>query len=203
MFICKLFCILNYFYLIYKQTNKQTNKTKIMKKIIQIFTVLVILFSCKDRHQDDDMLPAATQEGKNTGGALVNGQIWVAKIETPNTLPGGDNTIYNTDTVLGTFSLQIVLLKYTDSNNTISFYLVRNQDFSPGTYALDNNDNHGSFSPNVLDTFNTNSTNTGTLTITKFDKVNKIVSGTFSFKAVNATGEVVNITEGRFDRKFL
>ena len=177
-----------------------------MKKILFFLTFIFLVISCKERDQDPDILPAATQEGKNTGGAIVNGQVWVAKIEVPDTLPGGNNTYYDTSPLLNTFRLQIVLLKYTDSNSTISFYLERNQDFSPGIYALDNNDNHdnhGSFSPNVLEIFNTNSTNTGTLTITRFDKVNRIVSGTFSFKAVNSAGEVVTITEGRFDRKFL
>lgn len=41
----------------------------------------------------------------------------------------------------------------------------------------------------------------GTLTITKDDRTSQILSGTFSFTAVNVDNpaEVINITDGRFD----
>ena len=162
---------------------------------------MFLIFSCKERDQDPDILPAATQEGKNTGGAIVNGQVWVAKIENPSSLPGWNNTIYNTDPVLGTFSLQIVLRQYNNDNNLITFNVTDSQDFLPKTYDLNENNYAAYRNPSVF--YITNSSNTGTLTITRFDKVNRIVSGTFSFKAVNSAGEVVTITEGRFDRKFL
>ncbi len=43
----------------------------------------------------------------------------------------------------------------------------------------------------------------GTLTITRFDPANFIISGTFSFTAKEIyTGQTVEITEGRFDMQY-
>ncbi|MCO5235569.1 MAG: hypothetical protein M9933_04795 [Chitinophagaceae bacterium] len=39
----------------------------------------------------------------------------------------------------------------------------------------------------------------GRLSITKHDKLNRILSGTFFFIGTNTAGEKMNITEGRFD----
>lgn len=39
----------------------------------------------------------------------------------------------------------------------------------------------------------------GELKMTKFDEINRIVSGTFWFDAVNNNGEQVQVREGRFD----
>ena len=45
----------------------------------------------------------------------------------------------------------------------------------------------------------------GSITITKFDKKNKFVSGTFHFEVGNSNGDgtKVVVTEGRFDKKYL
>jgi hypothetical protein len=49
----------------------------------------------------------------------------------------------------------------------------------------------------------TSTTSTGTVTLTKFDLTNKIVSGTFQFNALNIYNapEPLAVTEGRFDIK--
>ena len=173
-----------------------------MKKILFFLTFMFLVFSCKERDQDTEILPAATQEGKNTGGALVNGQVWVAKIEVPDTNPAGNNTIYSVDPVLGIYRLQIVLRKYIYLDSQIVINISDNQDFSPKNYLIPD-DSFSFYSPSVNDVYYTKQGNVGTLTITRFDKVNRIVSGTFTFKAVNSAGQMVTITEGRFDRKFL
>jgi len=41
------------------------------------------------------------------------------------------------------------------------------------------------------------------LTITRFDPDSAIVSGTFWFDAINAAGEEVSITNGRFDSRYI
>lgn len=54
---------------------------------------------------------------------------------------------------------------------------------------------YGEYTTNIIDN--------GILTITRFDPVNFIISGTFSFKAKEInTGEIVEITEGRFDMQY-
>lgn len=61
-----------------------------------------------------------------------------------------------------------------------------------GSSAYDN-------SPEVSDIFITDSLRIGQLTITKLDKVNKIISGSFSFVAYNVEqNKTVNVTEGKF-----
>ena len=45
-------------------------------------------------------------------------------------------------------------------------------------------------------------TDSGSLYIRKFDVINRILSGTFSFIGTNSVGQAVNITEGRFDIRY-
>ena len=51
----------------------------------------------------------------------------------------------------------------------------------------------------------TNDQYTGTVNITKIDTVNKFVSGTFQFTAINLYNapQPLSVTEGRFDVKYL
>jgi hypothetical protein len=42
----------------------------------------------------------------------------------------------------------------------------------------------------------------GNLYISKFDPINRILSGTFFFVGTNSRGEKVNITDGRFDVRY-
>ncbi len=163
---------------------------------------ILLLGSCRDRHQDEDTLPPATQEGKNTGGALVDGKVWVAKIEAPDSNPGGNNTIYKD--VNGENSITIVLRKVgVPVSNQMQINVTTTEELAVKTYNFfDVNQNRAAFyiSPNTY--FTEVGIPNGTLKITRFDKVNNIVSGTFSFTAKNSSGQQIKVTEGRFDRKF-
>jgi hypothetical protein len=162
---------------------------------------LLLISNCKDREQDTTVLPPATQEGKNTGGALVNGQVWVAKIEYPDLNPGGNNTEYIYSS--GEYKLKVVLRNISEPTTIININIKSLNDLTNTTYYLNDGNDFGMFLKSDLLFYQTNNINTGSITITKFDKVNKFVSGTFSFMAKNANGDIVTITEGRFDRKFL
>ncbi len=59
--------------------------------------------------------------------------------------------------------------------------------------------NYRKFTDTSLDDYFTYARSSGELTITRFDEVNQIVSGTFSFNAVNEIGDTVKVTDGRFD----
>ena len=50
--------------------------------------------------------------------------------------------------------------------------------------------------------FNLDTTTIRKLTITKFDKTNNIISGTFEFTVYNVCTDTLKITRGRFDTKF-
>jgi len=52
------------------------------------------------------------------------------------------------------------------------------------------------------DLYKTIASKPGTLYISRLDQTNHIVSGTFSFDAVNAQGDAVHVTSGRFDLQY-
>lgn len=172
-----------------------------MKNLFLLLLSFGLFASCKDREPDPNVLPEATQTGANTGGALVDGKVWVAKIEYPDLNPGGNNTQY--EYVNGEYKLKVVLRQINNVNSSIGFYISDISDITTTSYTLANDSFRATFSYKLLEDYFTDNENSGTLTITKFDKVNKTVSGTFSYKAKNSNGQVVTISEGRFDKKFL
>lgn len=172
-----------------------------MKNIILLIIIFSSISSCRDRDQNPNVLPEATQSGKNTGGALVDGKIWVAKDEYPTLNGGGVNaTIY--EHANDEYKLKIVFRQVDNLDNRIVIYLADSYEITNKTYVLDEN-NVAGYEKGLENNYITNVDNTGFITITKFDKTNKIVSGTFSFKAKNGDGKTVTITDGRFDKRFL
>ena len=148
-------------------------------------------------------LPPATQTGANTLGFLLNGVPWVP--EGPNNLsmdydPGFNNgilgvvayrKILNTDNSVFSFGIQ-------DSLNFMTF---------PKSITLSKS-SLAQFS--FTDKFycerihyDTIIFRSGELTITLFDKMNRIVSGKFNTNLFNPScGDTIKITQGRFDMKF-
>ena len=53
-----------------------------MRKFLFLLMILIGLLSCKDEHQDSSILPAVSQSGKNTGGAIVDGKYGLQKKNT-------------------------------------------------------------------------------------------------------------------------
>ena len=166
-----------------------------MKKLFYFTLILFSLFtSCNDDdNQNPNILPETTQIGANTGGALIDGKVWVAKKEFPDLNPGGNNTEYTQ------YRLKIVLNSL-DSKGRVFLEIKNNTELSIGVYTL----NSASFSDGKS-LYHTDLSNIkGSITITKFDKKNKFVSGTFHFEAgtSNGDGTKVVVTEGRFDKEF-
>ena len=58
------------------------------------------------------------------------------------------------------------------------------------------------FRDKASESFSTNPDHVGSITISKIDIKNQIVSGTFNFNAVDKQGNAVKITDGRFDKRF-
>jgi hypothetical protein len=178
-----------------------------MKKIVLILLIAFTLTNCNN---DDDKpktelekLPPATQTGAQTFGCLIDGKAFVPPkfgTNAPNafyqfvggayTLSIGGNTSGNPNlkTIsIGCLDMPLIqettyVLKERLTNNYFGLYLI-----GGGIYG----------------TYETNIIENGTLTITRFDPTNFIISGTFSFtaKEIN-TGETVEITEGRFDMQY-
>jgi len=176
--------------------------------ILIIFSLTLLSSSCKKHGihpvSQLSLLPPATQTGANTFGCLVNGQAFVPKnrniLEGPDlqcnyiytaggyhlTVAGGnkngDGTL--TGVIVATDSLAIA------PGQTLTF-----KTFAPGnadaSYTL--------YSITGENQYTTNNTISGQLIITKLDSIRQIVSGTFYFNAVNSTGKIVKISDGRFD----
>ena len=73
-------------------------------------------------------------------------------------------------------------------------YLLNGDIGSRGTYK---------YSTTVNDRYFTNTTHTGVLLINSINKENKIVSGTFYYKAYNSyNNDSINITDGKFRLKY-
>lgn len=159
-------------------------------------------------NKEVDELPPLTETGANTFGAKVNGVYWVpARF---GILPADDllEARFNSPG-----SLLITAKNFSASPKETQFEIQIVGVDGPGTYLLNKNvvrpsaDGFAYYVRRVLtpeDEWITDPQYTGTVTLTKLDTHNKIVSGTFEFTAgsmMNA-GSVLTVTDGRFDLKY-
>lgn len=190
-----------------------------MQKTFFLLLSSLFLFACCK--SDDDIptpdpnipevekLPPATQTGANTVGCLVNGMAFLPS----GSLTGSSNpycgyyydefvlvfrVVKNEENITGngTESVAIYIdetiveenavyiLKHIQGQKRAVFKIIGGTITTPDEY------------------YETNNEYTGELHITKLDKDNNIISGTFWFDAVNEQGEAVEIREGRFDMVF-
>lgn len=177
-----------------------------MKHIALITILLLILTSssnCKKGGLPGDKLPAATQEGKNTCGFLVNGKVW---------LPRGDNGFpnlncdYDETFMGGAFNINGYMYE-SGANNSISFVVASDSIQATGLYKLNLRAGRvGRYRNGIVScTYQWDDTipnHNAFLNITKLDKQKRIVSGTFGFAQMKQGCEEVRITEGRFDMKY-
>jgi hypothetical protein len=146
-------------------------------------------------------LPEPTHTGENIFACNVNGELMVAK--------------ENSSDVIGDFGIKF---SYSKANNLM---YIQGSCTSPqydvelcfgysdtlGTYPLNMSypfytffwDLTSSSAPNAINQFQPDVTHTGAITITYYDGT--IIAGTFSFDGVNRKGDVVHVTDGRFDIK--
>ena len=182
----------------------------------------MLFFSCKkDKKTPLEQLPDATQEGKGTFGCLINGEVFM-----PNGGGGFTPSLtvdYYKNGVTGIRALNVY--NYKD----MSFYI---SNFSRKTgqttdtnsiwypikdsgYFLFSKVNLKTFAAYYIDTqgckYETDSSNIGLLTITKFQSpslgpnsttIPGIISGTFYFKVKTPGCPDVAVTDGRFDISF-
>jgi hypothetical protein len=182
--------------------NRLLHRIIAMKKILISCLSLCLLAACNKKV---DELPPATQTGANTFGAKVDGTMWVPKGFGP--FPANDILEAR---MTGTSYLTINARNFASSPNETEFEILVAGITGPGTYALNNNvvlpasSSYGYYVKRNFTPENewlTSSAHSGSVTITKLDTVNKIVSGTFQFNALNLynTPQPISVTEGRFD----
>lgn len=172
-----------------------------MKRILIALLPLIVLISCK---KDVDELPPATQSGAHTFGAKVNGNLWV---------PQGFGGLPANDILEGVMAGNDVIIRarnFASSPNETEFQLTIYNVTAPGVYPLNTTVTHPNGTSsygyyvkrNVTpqDEWLTSAIHTGSVTITRVDIPNKVVSGTFQFNAGSIyNAGVLSVTEGRFD----
>ena len=177
-------------------------------KHVSLITILLLIITsssnCKKGGLFGDKLPAATQEGKNTCGFLVNGKVW---------LPRGDNGFSNLvcdydETYMGG-AFSITGYRYEPGATYSTGFLVAGSNIqTTGNYKININAsrigeyNGTSGSCTFYNWYDTIPNHNAYLNITKLDKQKRIVSGTFEFALARSGCETVRITQGRFDMKY-
>ena len=173
-----------------------------MKKLILLLLTTFTLSCCNkddDKPQNPvDQLPPATQTGAGTFGCLVNGVPFVDN-------SGFFNCFYQLVDGEYYFGIQgeqvvstIILIGLGSNASSIEL----------NTITQLNNDAPGNFYgginlANLGGTIKTTNAVDGSITFTKLDLLNNIVSATFEFNVIDPnTGTVYEITEGRFDAVF-
>ncbi len=182
--------------------------------LLTLFTILSA-GSCKKECTDPIcQLPPATQTGANTMGCLINGKPWLPDTRDNGSMPRLmpiSVSLWQTPT-----QLYCRFYRQRDPDNQAVRIFIKNF-VGVGTYIMDSTSsligfpgttgvlkNHFNFSElNTRMEYVTNVTYKGEVTITTYNEVLRIVSGTFSFKAqnINATADSVVISNGRFDSK--
>ena len=178
-----------------------------MKNILTAALGLFLFAAC---NKDVEELPPATQTGAHTFGAKIGGELWI---------PQGFGPFPANDILEARFtsptSIIINARNFSKSPRESEFEIFLINVTGPGTYTM-NTDvtlptvgaSYAYYVERELTPTNewqTSASYTGTVTITKLDAVNDIISGTFQFNAINLYNNPapISVTEGRFDIKML
>lgn len=174
-----------------------------MKNLIPLFLFVCLMSACKKEITD---LPGHTQNGANTFGAKINGEMWGPQGFGP--LPA-DNILVAT--ILGN-DIRIEVQNFASSPNETGMYIYLTNVLAPGNFPLNTTVTHPTTSANYaffvkrrlhpLSEWITTGAKTGSVTVTKIDRTQKIIAGTFSFTAhpiLNNEDATLVVTEGRFD----
>ncbi|MGB4776354.1 MAG: hypothetical protein WBP45_14355 [Daejeonella sp.] len=185
-------------------------KTLTKNTLLLTCSLLLLSASCKKTKTGLAALPPATQEGKNTFGCLINGKAFVAQSKPFTTPPvpavtckygyidddiskGHNFSLYGSDNKV---------LQKPDAPSAV-LLCVNKIDIQEGaTYQLKDQKDNGAYADyHTYLLIHDYTSLTGELTITKFDEINGIASGTFWFDTKNEQGEKIEIRDGRFDAK--
>ncbi|WP_035565378.1 hypothetical protein [Hymenobacter sp. IS2118] len=172
--------------------------------LLPLAAALLGLSQCKKKDPSPEaQLPPATQTGANTIGCLVNGQPW-----TPVGNDGSSNYTVSYDPNFRLGTLNIAAYRYANSQAKRQTIGVFSDSLLPGIgrYKLRLLGHHGAafddFQGNcIYDRTSPGAYCRGELVITRLDRVNGIISGTFAFTLAQPGCDTVRVTNGRFDKR--
>lgn len=163
-----------------------------------------------------DALPPITQEGLNTFGCKINGEVLVPKDGKGSLFVGGAKGLRSALAVVSEekkyYYIQAVNAEYI-GGDYIFLYLPNLK--SAGRYVLgnsigstlweNNSPNHAIVTS--YDEFDNGESylsfeNGGSIVVDRYDTINFIISGTFQFRAIKESdpfSDTLSVTEGRFD----
>ncbi|QNH61594.1 hypothetical protein [Hymenobacter sediminicola] len=172
--------------------------------------LLLTTSACKKEQTELEKLPDATQTGTGSAGFLLDGVAWLP--EASNLSTGSPSSASWQRTVAGR-SLRVSSSRYID-RTTLQIFLPHIK--QGGVFQLNQSANppsgfsNPSYSMFIMSKsltvpriFLTGPTATGTVTVTRFDTVARVVSGTFELTVQEETSpETHRLTDGRFDLTF-
>ena len=176
-----------------------------MKARVLSFLLLFALLSissCKKRAANPkEVLPAATMEGKNTFGAMVNGKVWVPAGR-PSTFQKNLDITYEPAYKGGTLNIA-AYRKINDTSGYEQLVIGMTQVDHEGVYNFGNADfSEIRFYNGVCEYDSSPNFNyQGKLEVTKLDLNKGVIAGKFEFTLTKSDCETINVTEGRFDKK--
>jgi hypothetical protein len=175
-----------------------------MKYIYSLFLLSILLLNvnCEKDISPPITLPPITQEGKNTAGFLLDGEVWVpygecdffanpckeihARYGSPYAGPNEVEILLGreVDEIRTTLRItsQIPIKKIGNYFDSVSIeFLSDNSDINQRSFTKSLNNPEGNF------------------IITRLDTFNNIIAGTVDFTLQNRKGKTIEITDGRFD----
>ena len=184
-----------------------------MKKIILLLTLISVVSCFKD---DDPELTSINGDGSGGLSCILNGTI----MNPSGGGIGGNRTCrinYIPEEDIYLFAVGFTSDQFGFSSvSAVAFFesegyqgIVNSGNFVGQTFSLtgtdtsDNYEDNGRVTKGNLNVegrnYSTSSIRTGTMTILHYDDEEFTVSGTFEFEAENEFGDIITITDGRFD----
>lgn len=173
-------------------------KTQYIPSVAALLTVALLTGGCQS--ENNDVAPATTPASIAQKGvsARINNQVWQSATEQTATtknyyaVRGGINP--NELTIIGFGAFASV----SNAAKTDRITLFLTSVAGPGTYPLlAGSQAIYTATTGALTNYATDATRTGTVTVTKYDLTNGLVSGTFAFTAVSGSA-TVSVTDGQF-----
>jgi hypothetical protein len=184
-------------------------KTKQLLLPILLLAFIMLTANCCEKDDEPSQLPPITQTGEETFGCMINGELWLPHGSFPSPATWVKLSVESTKLPYRFWQIETEQ----GAASSTGFHITENI-MKEGTIPLldkstENKDSviyawHYSKTIGVepgKNLFEVESIESGELTITKLDTINRIISGTFYFDAYNPDGLKVEVREGRFDLK--